>query len=29
MSIGNKKVIKGIFRALTNKMEFRYLKVVF
>lgn len=29
MSIGNKKVIKGAFRALTNEMEFQYLKVVF
>lgn len=29
MSIGNKKVIKGIFRALTNEMEFQYLKVIF
>lgn len=29
MSVGNKKVIKGIFRALKNEIEFQYLKVVF
>ena len=29
MSIGNRKFIKGAFRALIKEMEFQYLEVVF